>query len=587
MDHVTRIDVDNLDADGNPVCTTFKFPKDLVSEKVWDVSYNAATQTFYGLVRPAQEGADAQLFQIDISEVAGGGEPSFSMTPVTATYVDGVRLEGAPAMTFGAFMVDGDGNLYAGGNGGDHDMNDATGISGGIYRVETDPQTGELCLVLAADAPRSYSNDGAIDPRTMDPFTETDVNAAVLIRSPEMTEAPQAEQSYDDSISAGAGADTVSGGFGDDLLIGSSAGDSIYGDIGNDTLDGGAGPGWTDNGLRSVYDADGTRRDQFGNLLPEDDDILFGGLGGDLLNGSAGHDTLDGGLGDDVLQGGSGFDVLYGGEGNDDLSGGSGTDHLLGGDGNDLLAGGGSSDTLEGGAGSDTLEGGSDSDSLSGGTGDDSLSGGSGSDEMEGDAGDDLLTGGSGDDTMAGGQGNDTLLGGSGGDSLTGGTGSDSLKGGSGEDQLHGGEGNDALNGGSGGDVLSGGDGKDYLNGSSGDDILDGGSGRDRIYLGAGDDTAAGGGGSDVFIFRSEDLDGSADEITDFTRNGSENDSLDLRQLNLLEDGGDAAAWAEAHLSYAAGEGVLLQLGDWELTLADHQALGTAYLDTVTDGLLL
>lgn len=587
MDRVTRIDVDNLDADGNPVSTTYKFPKDLVTDSVWDVSYNAATETFYGIVRPPQEGGNAKLFQIDISAVAAGGEPAFSTTPVTATYVDGERLQGTPAITFGAFVVDGDGNLYAGGNGGDHDMNDATGTSGGIYRVETDPVTGELCLVLAADAPRSYSNDGAIDPRTMDPFTETDVNAAVLIRSPEMTQAPQAEDTYDDDILAGAGADTVYGGLGDDVLTGSSAGDSLTGGTGDDTLDGGAGPDWTDNGLRSVYDADGTRYDQFGNLLPEDDDILFGGSGLDWLNGSAGHDTLDGGTGADSLYGGTGFDVLYGGEDNDSLEGGRDTDQLFGGDGGDWLGGGSGADTLEGGKGADTLNGGADNDSLDGGTGDDTLEGSSGNDTLGGGDGADTLNGGTGGDVLDGGEGTDTLLGGPGADNLLGGGGNDSLRGGTEGDVLLGGGGHDRLAGDSGSDSLDGGDGKDLLSGGSGSDTLDGGAGYDRLMLGAGADVAAGGAGSDRFVFRSDDIDASVDLITDFSCSGGETDILDLRQLDVLSGGGSAETWIAQHLSYETGTGVVLLLDGWQLQLADHRDTGSSYLDEVAAGLWL
>ncbi|MEM1301081.1 MAG: hypothetical protein AAGH17_00745 [Pseudomonadota bacterium] len=52
MDRVTVIDVDQRDADGNPLTTVFKFPKDLVKDSVWDVAFDAATQKFYGVVRP-------------------------------------------------------------------------------------------------------------------------------------------------------------------------------------------------------------------------------------------------------------------------------------------------------------------------------------------------------------------------------------------------------------------------------------------------------------------------------------------------------------------------------------------------------
>ena len=181
MDRVTRIDLDQVDADGNPVSETFKFPADMVTDKVWDVGFDATTQTFYGVVKPSRAGETAKLFQIDITDVANGGEPVFSTSPITGTYIDGALVEGVPAITFGAFVVDGDGNLYAGGNGGDHDMDASTSSSGGIYKVVF-ADDGDVQLELVADAPKAYSNDGAVDPRTMDPFTEKDTYANVLIR---------------------------------------------------------------------------------------------------------------------------------------------------------------------------------------------------------------------------------------------------------------------------------------------------------------------------------------------------------------------------------------------------------------------
>ena len=61
-------------------------------------------------------------------------------------------------------IFDADGTLYVGGNGGDHDMNDATAKSGGIYRVVLEPDGQTASLVLMAAAPESNSNDGAADP---------------------------------------------------------------------------------------------------------------------------------------------------------------------------------------------------------------------------------------------------------------------------------------------------------------------------------------------------------------------------------------------------------------------------------------
>ncbi|MFT6224428.1 MAG: Ca2+-binding RTX toxin-like protein, partial [Paracoccaceae bacterium] len=529
MDRVTKIDVDQFDANGDPVSVTFKFPKSMITDQVWDVAFDTATQTFYGIVKPNREGDDAKLFQIDISAVEAGGEPTFTTTPVTGTMIDGVMKSGVPAITFGAFVVDGDGNLYAGGNSGDHDMNDATRSSGGIYKVETDAETGALYLDLVSDTQRAASNDGAMDPRAMDPFTQVDRAASILIRAPEMITQESADLTYDDTILAGAGADIVDGGMGIDTIYGESSGDILKGGSGNDALYGGAGPDWQFNGLISVYDETGLRFDQFGNLLPEDDDTLYGGDGDDLLDGSAGHDTLDGGVGNDTLQGGTGFDTLFGGAGNDTLSGGSDRDTLWGGAGDDALNGGSGDDTLNGGAGNDTLVGGSGSDMLNGDAGADDLQGGNGADILFGGDGADTLSGGTDDDELNGGADDDTLDGGSGNDSLFGGEGRDTMKGGSGDDSLFGGADRDKLNGGSGNDYLDGGDGNDYLTGYYGDDVMIGGAGNDKIVLGRGADTATGGTGEDTFVFKLADLSGDVCTITDL----SAGDTIDLRDLGF------------------------------------------------------
>lgn len=566
FDRVTMVDVDTRDAEGNPVATTFKFPNEMITDKVWDVAFDAATKSFYGLVKPSAEGQDAKLMQVDVSDVATGGLPQFSTKTVSGTQIDGVVQEGVPYMTFGAFVIDGDGNFYVGGNGGDHDMDDATGTSGGIYRVDVQSD-GTAQLALVSDAPKAYSNDGAVDPRAMDPFSEFDPNAIVLIRGPKLHEAEDAAQSYDDVIDAGAGADDINGGYGTDLLVGASRGDTIKGDDGADALYGGAGPE-KNAAIISVYDDDGLRFDQFGNLLPEDDDTLFGGEGDDLLDGSAGHDTLAGGAGNDILSGGSGLDTLLGGVGDDTLSGGREKDALFGEAGDDELNGGSGDDTLDGGAGADKLYGSSGNDVLSGGKDNDWLEGGSGSDTLNGDAGNDMLKGGSGDDQLDGGKGNDRL------------------NGSKGDDSLSGGEGADFLNGGSGADVLSGGDGKDYLNGGAGDDKLDGGKGADRIYLGAGKDTASGGAGSDRFVFRSEDLDGSTDTILDFVSTGSESDVLDLRALDLLDGGReDADDWIAQNVQQQNDGSLLVDLGGSSLYLEAQSQFDL--LDTFADSLML
>lgn len=571
MDRIAVIDVDSLDANGNPEVTVHRLPSALVTHRVYDVAFDANTQCFYGVARPPAEGEDTILLVVDISS----GAPEFTLVPVTSTVVDGVTLDGVPAVTFGAAIMDADGNLFVGGNNGDHDMNNATGNSGGIYQVVIDPDTGEASLVLLTDAPGSYSNDGAADPTAESPFVEVDLSSSVLIRDLSLVATTEGELTYDDVLEGNAGNDTLDGGIGEDDLIGGGLGDTLLGGEGDDYLHGGAGPDSTST-MVSTYDSDGLRYDPFGNLLPENDDLLLGGAGNDTLEGSAGHDTLDGGDASDLLNGGTGSDVLFGSAGADTLSGGSQDDVLSGGTGDDVLHGGTGDDDLSGDAGTDQLEGGSGNDSLSGGEGADQLAGGSGNDTLDGGADVDDLVGGSGNDVLNGGDGNDRLSGGPGDDILAGGVGDDNLRGGVDDDALTGGAGNDSLRGDRGNDVLSGGDGRDYLSGASGNDTLDGGAASDRLYLGAGNDVASGGSGADTFIFRSDDLDGSQDSILDFST--AEGDRLDLRRLDLGGSESEYLAWFASNVT-TVGDDVSVQLGNSTTLLLEDAAdqLATLY----------
>ncbi|KDN12680.1 iron-regulated protein FrpC [Snodgrassella communis] len=81
----------------------------------------------------------------------------------------------------------------------------------------------------------------------------------------------------------------------------------------------------------------------------EQDNVLTGWQGKDILNGGTGEDTLNGEGGNDILNGGAGDDILNGGKGEDTLNGGAGDDILNGGDGFDILIGGAGNDVLKGG----------------------------------------------------------------------------------------------------------------------------------------------------------------------------------------------------------------------------------------------
>jgi Ca2+-binding RTX toxin-like protein len=86
------------------------------------------------------------------------------------------------------------------------------------------------------------------------------------------------------------------------------------------------------------------------NLFGGDgDDILAGGSGDDTLDGGPGNDTLLGKGGNDRLFGGTGSDTLTGGTGIDQFFGGDGDDR-------NIWSPGEGSDVVEGEAGHDTLE---------------------------------------------------------------------------------------------------------------------------------------------------------------------------------------------------------------------------------------
>lgn len=191
----------------------------------------------------------------------------------------------------------------------------------------------------------------------------------------------------------------------------------------------------------------------FKNISGDDDDIVYGTSGDDILDSS--NVAFVGG------------DSRFSSTGNDIFYGDAGNDRILGGSGND---------TVEGSAGKDTINGEQDSDRISGGAGDDYIFGGRGQDLIFGDENNDTLEGNNDSDTVFGGTGDDRIWGG--GDNSS--------------DYLHGGSENDTLTGEGGTDTLIGGAGNDRLEGNNEDDILIGGRGRD---------TMSGGLGRDTFVF--------------------------------------------------------------------------------------
>lgn len=307
LNRVTRIDVDALDASGNPVATNFDLPDGLFEGRTYDIAYNAAEKVFYAVESPSSHGGNGAVHRIDLDGLEHGDTPEITTVPITGTLYDDGMSSGMPKGAYGAVFLDGDGNLYFGLNRGDHDMDAATDAEGGIYKVNIDWTEGAAYSEFMAEAQSTGSNDGAVDPRAPDPFAEVDPTGSALLRNPTI--------------------EPTSGG--NDKLRGGDGDDTMHGGGGDDTLHGGA-----------------------------DDDVLHGDAGSDRMSGGQGHDTLDGGSGADKLRGGTGDDNLSGGEGRDYLNAGHGDDRLDGGTGADKIVGGQGADTISGGEGNDHLWGG-------------------------------------------------------------------------------------------------------------------------------------------------------------------------------------------------------------------------------------
>lgn len=266
-------------------------------------------------------------------------------------------------------------------------------------------------------------------------------------------------------------------------------------------------------------------------------DIIYAGVGADLIEGGLGNDSL-------YLEGGD--DTGYAGAGNDVMNGGSGNDWLSGSDGDDTLNAGTGNDTVYSGTGNDSVIGDLGADWMSGSDGDDSMYGGDGLDTLWGGTGNDLMRVGTGDDFANGGTGNDSLYGDTGHDTLYGDHGADRIEGGFGNDLLVGEEDNDTVLGGSGNDTVQGNAGADSLNGGDGVDFVNGGTGAD---------TVSGGAGSDFFVFVTGD---GTDTFVDFR------DNIDTLRLTSTA----ADTWLELKaLATQSGTDVVFDLGTDTITI--------------------
>ena len=332
LNEVIVVDVDNLDENGNPVETRFDLPDGMFHGNMCDISYNSEDGMFYSVMPPSSNGGAGKLYQLDLRDVQNGGEPIINSIDIAGTLYGDQMATGMAKGAYGAVFLDGDGNIYYGLNSGDHDLGvfGETGASGGIFKVNADWEAGYAYSEYMADAKRTGSNDGAVDPRSADAFVESTSEAEVLLR--EIKLIPTSEGGNDD-LRGGTGDDTIFGNAGDDKLHGGDGDDQLSGDEGSDNMMGGTG-----------------------------NDVMHGGTGDDKLQGQTGDDTMDGGEGKDYLNAGEGDDVIDGGDGNDKIVGGKGSDVIEGGAGNDHMWGGnwwkdGSADTfvISAGSGKDMI----------------------------------------------------------------------------------------------------------------------------------------------------------------------------------------------------------------------------------------
>lgn len=552
LNYAIRYDLDNLDGNGDVVTTRFDFSNPL-SDNVSDLAYDATTNAFYGVTN----GGD-HFVKLDISQVPAGGEAVISTTDVVATIVDGTRVAGSMGGAYGAAVADSDGNIYVGGNKGDHDMDPGTDNSGGFFKVTTDDVTGDIALVLLADAPSVSSNDGAMDPRVVDPFLGIDDSSAVLLYQPIVTLAIATE---DEVMVTARGTTTV------DLLANDVTDEG--GSISITHIDGQAVSGGEvftlTSGTVATYQGDGimsfSGADRTTDITEElsytiqnqaaitDDGTIT--ITTSPVDGTSGNDSYTA-TGEADSQG----NMIGGADGEAEVVlGYAGNDKLFTGDGDDALYGGDDHDNLRGHGGNDLLYGGSGNDLLAGGTGVDTVYGGSGNDAYWVEAAHEVVVENADEgtdkvrsmvnwtlgDNFENLYLEDTELGGTGTD----GTGNDLdnfIGGNDLANSLVGNGGSDRITGRGGNDTINGGEGNDDIDGNAGDDYLIGGGGSDRMRGGAGIDTIEGGTGDDIYCVNHVDdtIIELADEGTDIVRSSVDWTLGDhLENLRLQNGGGE------------------------------------------------
>jgi Ca2+-binding RTX toxin-like protein len=355
---------------------------------------------------------------------------------------------------------------------------------------------------------------------------------------------------------------------GDDVVDGRGGDDFLIGGLGNDLLEGGPGADLLVDSTKAVSGGPLTAlriSNQGNGPAIQDDDVMNGGDGDDVLISAAGEDTMNGEDGNDLfLITGPGLKIINGGAGDDVVVGPNVSVLAFGPDAPNVNT----SYEFDGGDGNDTLEVsakivGTDFATRVGDT-QIFFSGGDGNDTLEvrglfagnltflGGAGDDSVTitvqtsgnlSGMGEGTVQLGDGNDTLeVDGLWNLTVFGGAGDDSVvvsfpRGDPAKPvatgPVFGGAGDDSLtekppfelvrptgeklffSGGDGNDVLTGGGSDNFVEGGAGRDILDGGLGDDHLDGGAGPDSLTGGPGNDKFVFGNPEE--GPDSVHDFT----------------------------------------------------------------------
>jgi autotransporter-associated beta strand protein len=157
------------------------------------------------------------------------------------------------------------------------------------------------------------------------------------------------------------GNDYLAGGGASDLLVGGRGNDTIIANAGNNVvwgdLEGGFNDATGDAGqtYNDTITAGGGADFIYGNLGNDSitagsgNDVLYGGYGNDTLNAGDNHDIIRGGEGNDIIDAGAGNDILLGSGGDDKLYGRAGNDLAFGGAGKDSITGEGDRDIVSGG----------------------------------------------------------------------------------------------------------------------------------------------------------------------------------------------------------------------------------------------